>query len=71
MFEWLKTRRLCEGQVIVHWPLTDVREDVLVVDLSRLNENVVGVKRRTYGVMLRVQPPPYPEEVEYVGMDAI
>jgi hypothetical protein len=39
------------------------------MDLSRVSENLVGVRRRQYGVYRRVGPPPdYPTEVEYISL---
>lgn len=55
--------------MIVRWPAKDLREDVLVVDVSRLTEDQVGVRRRRNGVFGRVGPPPaYPDEVEFVEL---
>jgi hypothetical protein len=69
MFLWLKKWRLYPGKVVVRWPLKDVREDILIVDLSRLQEHLVGVRRRRYGVYRRSEPPPgYPAEVEFVDL---
>jgi hypothetical protein len=68
MLAWLKRRLLREGRIIVRWPSLDVREDVLVVDLSRLSQNLVGVKRRVYGVYRRKCPPPdFPSEIEWMS----
>lgn len=68
MFTWLKKRRLRVGKEFVRWPMMDVRDDRLVVDLSRLEENLVGIWRRRYNVLQRGKklPPPYPDEIEYV-----
>jgi hypothetical protein len=72
MFRWLKKRRLYPGKVLVRRPAKDVREDVLVVDLSRLGEDLVGVRRRRYGVYgLNDPPPEYPAEVEFIALDAL
>lgn len=51
--------------------MSDVREDVQIVDLSRLGENLVGVKRRRYGVLRPTEPPAFPNEVEFIDLDAL
>jgi len=72
MISWLKKRKLYVGCVIVHWIAKDVRKDFLVVALSRLNEDLVGVKVRSYGVYHRVEPiPPYSEQIEYVALSTL
>jgi hypothetical protein len=69
MIVWLKKWRLYPGKVVVRWPAKDVRVDILIVDLSRLQENLVGVRRRQYGVYRRSGPPPeYPVEVEFINL---
>ena len=57
VYLWFKKRTLHEGKEIVNWPVTDVRHDILIVDLSRLKENQVGIRERTYGVLRRKSPP--------------
>jgi len=72
MFAWLKRRRLRVGREVVRWPAKDLREDLLITDLSRLSEGLVGVRRRRYGVYRRQgPPPPYPEEVEFVDLSSV
>lgn len=68
MLMWLKRCVMRPGREIVHWPARDLREDLLIVDVSRLSANFVGVKRRVYGVYRRVSPPPeYPREIKWLG----
>jgi hypothetical protein len=70
LMRWYHRRRLREGLVITGWLAPDYRQDVLIVDLARLGEDVVGVKRRRYGVCLRAEPPPdFPEKTEYLKVD--
>ena len=72
MFAWLKKRTLRVGREVVRWPAKDLREDFLIADLSRLGEGLVGVRRRRYGVYRRVgQPPPYPDQIEYIGLSSV
>ncbi len=70
MFRWLKKRRLYPGKVLVRWPRKDLREDVEVVDLSRLDENLVGVRRRQYSLYRPLDPPPA-GGVEFVEVDRL
>jgi hypothetical protein len=64
---WIKRRNLREGKLIVRWPAHDLREDVLIVDLSRITRDEIGVKRRRYCVLRRRIPPAY-GTVEYVTL---
>jgi hypothetical protein len=66
MHLWLKERTLREGVCLVRWPAKDLREDIRIVDLSRLSEHVVGVQKRRYCVLHRTEPPPQFGDVEYV-----
>ena len=62
-----RVRRVRVGLEVCHWPAPDVREDLLVVDVSWLNKGLVGVRRRVWNVLYArgAAPPPYPEAVEY------
>src|SRR5262245_36901801 len=53
--------RLREGQEHVHWPMHDMRVDVLVVDLSRIDRDEVGVRTRWYDVRSESPTPDYGE----------
>lgn len=67
LLNWIRRKRLREGRLLVIWPAMDLREDRLVCDLSRLDQDLVGVRRRRYGVLNRTLPPPnYPESIEYL-----
>jgi len=50
---------------ITHMIALDVREDYWVVDVSRIVEGLVGIRRRTWFVQSRDKPA-YPEEVEFI-----
>lgn len=59
-------RRIRLGHEVSHWPALDIREDLRVVDVSRVANGQVGVQRRVWNVMrFEGPPPPYPETVEY------
>jgi len=69
MINWLRKKMVQEGKVVVGWPARDLREDRMVVDLSRLSRNIVGIRCRRYGVYLRGEPPPeYDDEVVFVPL---
>lgn len=64
---WSQRRRVRIGKEVTHWPLTDVREDYLAVDVSRTAEGLVGIRRRRYGLLRREgPPPPYGDTVEFI-----
>ncbi len=65
---YLKKRSLREGKVIVRWPAKDIKEEVMIVDLSKLNDNLVGVKRRRYNMMNHPMDPPSFGELEFLGL---
>ncbi len=72
MIDWFRKRFIREGKVIVTWPAKDLREDRLVVDLSKLDENLVGIRRRQYGVFHRMEPlPEYQDEVEFIPLNKL
>ena len=65
---WVKLCVMRTGRTFVHWPARDVREDILIVDTSRFDQNLVGVRRRTYNTLglyrKKLPPPDYPNEIE-------
>lgn len=71
---WLRRRaihRLHEGDEVILWPACDLREDHMVVDLSRLaDEDLIGIKCRLWGALPvargQEQTPDYPDEVKYI-----
>lgn len=69
---WLlknQIRHLAIGKEINSWSAYDVRKDYLIADLSRLNEELVGVRTREYGVLHRTKPPPeFSDEIEYISV---
>jgi hypothetical protein len=67
IYEYFQKRKPVKlGMEVVHWPLRDLREDLKVVDLSRLNEGLVGVWKRRYNVLRLKAVPPYEEQVSYI-----
>jgi hypothetical protein len=67
--EWLMQKRPVRlGQVVIHWPAKDLREEYLVADVSRLNEGLVGVKRRRWGTLGECKSPPFPEAVDFISL---
>jgi hypothetical protein len=54
------------GMEAVRWPKRDLREDIKVVDLSRLHEGFVGVCKRRYNILRCKAIPPYGEQVIYI-----
>ena len=72
MIKFIKKLFIKEGKVITKWPAKDLREDILVVDISRLKENIVGVKRRKYCVYKRTEPvPDYSDEIENININEL
>jgi len=72
MINWIRKHFVREGKVIVGWPAKDLREDKLIVDLSKLSQNLVGIRRRRYGVLHRTKPPPeYGTDVEFVPLNRL
>ena len=70
MINWIRKKIIRKGKIIVGWPAKDLREDKVVVDLSKLDENLVGIRRRQYGVLHRTEPvPDFSEEVEYLPIN--
>jgi hypothetical protein len=60
-----RVRAVRLGQELRRWRRPDVREELRVVDLSRLDEGLVGVQRRVWNVLYGESAPAYPAEVEY------
>ena len=60
-----RVRNVRLGKVLQRWQRPDVREELRVVDVSRLDEGLVGVQRRVWNVLYGESPPPFPEAVEY------
>ena len=72
MIKFIKKLFIKEGKVITKWPAKDLREDILIVDISRLKENIVGVKRRKYGVYKRTESVPgYSDEIENININEL
>jgi hypothetical protein len=54
---------------ITHWPARDLREDYLIVDVSRIEEGLVGIRKRCWCVMRSGRAkPPYSDEVEFISV---
>jgi hypothetical protein len=69
LVDWRRARRpIHVGLEINSWYARDIREDRVAIDLSRLSEGLVGVKRRRWCVLRYVgPPPPYPDRVQYIS----
>jgi hypothetical protein len=64
--QWLAERRkVYIGLEVSHRPGHHIREDYLVVDVSRLSEGLVGIRRRQCAAYCK-SPPAYSEEVEFI-----
>lgn len=70
VFEWLiQMRPVRLGQHVVHWPAKDIREDYLVVDVSRIHEGLVGIQRRRWGILgWRGELPVFSDTVEFISI---
>ncbi len=65
--EWFRQRRRVRvGFEVTYWPAHDVREDFIVVDVSRASEGFVGIRRRRWGLLGSDGPPPYAAAVEFI-----
>ena len=64
-FTVLRVRKVRLSKVIQRWQRPDVREELRVVDFSRLDEGLAGVQRRVWNVLYRKTPPAFPEAVDY------
>lgn len=65
--QWFRQRRKVRvGLEVTHWPLMHIREDFLVVDVSRVAEGLVGISRRRWGLLGRASAPPYDSAVEFI-----
>jgi hypothetical protein len=61
----VRVRKICLGLEVRRWSRPDVQEELRVVDVSRLNDGLVGVQRRTWNVLYGETRPPYPDSFEY------
>ena len=69
LIDWLRKKMIRKGKVIVCWPAKDLREDRMVVDVSKLDQNIVGFRCRRYGVYRRSEPPPeYDNKIVFVPL---
>jgi len=72
MIDWIRKKRVRKGKIIVGWPAKDLREDRIITDVSKLDQHVVGIRRRRYGVLHRKDPvPEFSEEEEYVPLSRL
>jgi hypothetical protein len=58
-------RKVRVGLEVTHWPMRDLREDYLVVDTSRIHEQLVGIRRRQWDPR-SPSAPSFPDDVEYI-----
>jgi len=58
-------RKVRVGLEVTHWPAKGLREDYQVVDISRVHEQLVGIRRRQWDVR-SPSAPPFPDNVEYI-----
>jgi hypothetical protein len=61
----IRTREVRPGQQIRRWSRPDVQEELRVVDVSRLDDGLVGVQRRSWNVLYGETEPAFPESVEF------
>lgn len=59
-------RTIRVGTIVSHHPALDMREDRVVVDVSRLGEGLVGIKRRRQGMLGTPPPSAWSEAVEFI-----
>jgi hypothetical protein len=72
LIKWIRKKFIREGKLLIRWPAKDLREDTLVVDISRIDDDIIGVKRRRYGVLRHASPiPEFSEQVEYINFDEL
>jgi hypothetical protein len=69
--EWFAQRRRVRlGLEVSHSTYRDVSDDFLVVDVSRVDEGLVGIRRRHWNTLIAFRtgspPPPYGETVEFI-----
>jgi hypothetical protein len=63
-----RVRKVRLGAERQRWQKPDVREELRVVDVSRLPDGRVGVQRRVWNVLYGEAPPPFPEQIEYCSV---
>ena len=61
----VRTREVRLGQQVRRWSRPDVEEELRVVDVSRLEDGLVGVQRRTWNVLYGEKEPAFPDVVEF------
>jgi hypothetical protein len=71
LFLWLKKRNIREGQVIVRRPEVDIKEEIWIIDLSKLAQNEVGVRIRRRNLYPRNEQETDYGELTYVSLRSI
>jgi hypothetical protein len=68
LYEWRRKKRpVTIGLEVSYWPAKDLREDYLVVDLSRRHEGLIGIRRRRWCVLGHTgEFPPDADAIEYL-----
>lgn len=61
----IRTREVRLGHQVRRWSRPDVQEELRVVDVSRLEDGLVGIQRRTWNVLYGETTPAFPESVEF------
>jgi hypothetical protein len=59
----VRVSKIRPGAEISHWINRERRQELLVVDISRIDDGVVGVRRRVY--WRNSKPPPFDDAIEY------
>jgi len=60
-----RLRKVSLGLERQRWKNRGVREELRVVDVSRLDQGLVGVVRREWSAQYASTPPDFPDKVEY------
>lgn len=63
--------RICKlrpGQIVRRWQRPDVLEELRVIDVSRLDQGVVGFQQRSWNVLRGESAPDFPETVEHCSL---
>ncbi|MDL5055239.1 hypothetical protein QQ056_17040 [Oscillatoria laete-virens NRMC-F 0139] len=71
LIRWLRQRRYRDGRVFTFWPAKDYRRDIQVCDTSRIEEDIVGVRCRSFGVLGRTGDFPEFGKLEYLRISEI
>lgn len=65
---WNRAPRYRQGEVLTFWPAMDLCRNILIADVTRIEEGIIGIRVRTYGMLRRTSPIPEFGDIQFIPL---